>query len=265
MRELLALPVDDPPEIAALKRAAEQEPGDDVSVVAYGLALARSHCGYQAARVLRPLRKLWKDSPDATVAQAALDAQTWWNKTWKDFAALSRAGEHAAALELLGDRALCFWDFPPLLAHLTRFSITSGDFELAENIARRIHLLSQQGVPKINMAAFAYGSQEDLIEILWRRGDPAGALERHRKLEPNPGNAMAYEIRRAELLVAAGHADEAMRQVATILQTARNERKGYSREVRLDFVDNAPELAVLRDRDDWAAMHLDPGAWLKVS
>ena len=265
MHDLLEFPVEDPPRIAMLREAAERSPDDDATQIEYGFALVRAHCGYQAARVLRLRRKLWKDDASAAEALAALDAQSWWNKNWKLFAQASQQGKDDEALELLGDRHRQLWDYPPLLMHLSRFAIARTEYDLAENIARRIYLLSQQGVPKINMVAFEYGSQEDLIEILWRRGDPKSALEQHRKLEHNPGNAMAFEIRRAELLVAAGFPDDAMLQVAAILRTARKERKGYSREMRLDFVDNAPELSLLRKRDDWATMHRDPAAWLKVS
>ncbi|MEL7471174.1 MAG: hypothetical protein AAFN27_22160 [Pseudomonadota bacterium] len=264
MQDLLEFPVEDPADLVVLATKAARTPDDDAAQIAYGLALFRAGCSYQAARLLRPRRKLWKGTGDEADARAALDAQSWWNKTWKELAQNSQRGNYDLCLEMLGDRARLFWDFPPLLAHLTKFAIARGEFDLAENIARRIYLLSQRGVEKINMVAFEYGSQEDLIEILWRRGDPRGALEIQRNLTPNPGNAMAYEIRRAQLLVATGLSDEAMSEVASILRTALKERTGYSREMRIDFVDKSDDLDPLRARPDWSKMYEDPSAWLKA-
>ncbi|MEM9062622.1 MAG: hypothetical protein AAGD13_19350 [Pseudomonadota bacterium] len=264
MRDLLEFPVEDPADLSGLGEKARDAPQDDALQVTFALALCRAGCGYQAARLLRPRRKIWKGTPDEGDAREAIDAQGWWNKVWREFAQASQKGDHDVCLEMLGDRARHFWDFPPLLAHLTKFAIARGEYDLAEHIARRVHWLSQRGVEKINMAAFEYGSQEDLIEILWKRGDAKGALDAHRSLSPNPGNAMAYEIQRARLLVAAGHLDEAMEQTARILLTARTGRSGYSREMRIGFVDGADELDALRKRPDWAELYRDPGAWLEA-
>ena len=83
-----------------------------------------------------------------------------------------------------------------------------------------------------------------------------------RKLEASPGNAMAQQLQGASLMVAAGADDEALRQIAGIIVTAQKERKGYGRDVRLDFVEDSPVLTSLRKHKDWAAMKADPAAFL---
>ena len=118
--------------------------------------------------------------------------------------------------------------------------------------------------PKMPMAAFRYVAPAALIDVLRRSGDPAAALAQFRQITPNPGNVMAHEIQHAELLVAAGHLDEAMQQLAASLVTANQHRSGYSKTLRLDFVQSSPDLAPLRGRADWQPMLQNPEAYLRT-
>ena len=87
-------------------------------------------------------------------------------------------------------------------------------------------------------------------------------LEYHRAIRPNHGNVMAHELQRIKLLVATGNLDEAMREAASTMITASKHRSGYSKKMRLDFIDRSPELAALRERSDWRALLDDPAAFL---
>lgn len=263
MQRLIDLPLDDPEPIAAARAALAAAPGDDEAAVALGLVLAGAGCTYEAAHLLRPRRKMWKDADGAEAAKAALDAQAWWNKNWREFAQLSQAGRKDDALALLGGRAADYWDLPPLLMHLGGFAAKAGDPDLAEHIFRRIAGLADRGLPKMEMAAFAYASRASLIDLLAERGDTAAALAAYAGIRPNPGNAMAHELQGARLLVLAGREDDALSAVAGIVVVAEKERKGYSRDMRLAFVDRDPVLDDLRTRPEWQALRSDPVAFLK--
>ena len=261
MDDLIDYPLNEPANIRKLRSAARAGADDDV--VALGMALAKSGCSHEAAILLRPLRAKWKTHSDAEAGRSALEVQTWYNKTWKHFAQLKQAGKIDQALDLLGDRAPQFWDQPPILMHLGGFAVDQGKLNLAEHIFRRIAYLADRGVPKVNMTAFVYAAQAALLDVLAARGNAVEALKLWRKLEANPGNAMAQQLQGASLMAAAGVHDEALQQVARILVTAQKERKGYSRDVRQEFADNAPDLAHLRKHKDWATMRADPAAFLK--
>jgi hypothetical protein len=92
-------------------------------------------------------------------------------------------------------------------------------------------------------------------------GDADAALAEYQKLSPSHGNTMAHEILGARLLALAGQDAAAMAALAEILITARTARKGYSRDIREDFVARAPELAKLRNRRDWTDLLADPAAY----
>lgn len=260
MDDLIDYPLKEPTKIRKLRAASED--GADEGIIALGMALAKSGCTHEAAVILRPLRAKWKTHRDAEAGKAALEVQTWYNKNWRDFADLKHQGKIDQALALLGDRAAQFWDHPPILMHLGGFAIDMGKLDLAEHIFRRIAYLADRGVPKINMTAFVYAAQAALLDVLSTRGQADKALKLWRTLEHNPGNAMAQQLQGASLMVAAGAIDEALRQVADIIVTAQKERKGYSREVRMDFVDNSPDLESLRTHPDWASMRADPAGYL---
>ncbi|MEM7221491.1 MAG: hypothetical protein AAF495_00840 [Pseudomonadota bacterium] len=263
MKRLLDFPLAEPEEIAALRRAAAAAPKDPDQQVAFAAALSRAGCTYEAAHLLRPLRSHWKGSDLEAVARAALEAQSWWNKNWRDFAQRKQAGDWTGALALLGDRAVDFWDLPPLLIHLAGFAEDDGELALADHLYRRVLGLAERGLPKLNMTSFIYVAEAGLVEILLARGQAQEALARHRALTPNPGNAMAYELLTLKLLVATGAHEAAMVQAATTLTIAKKHRAGYSRALRLDFIEKAPELAPLRKRADWRELLEDPGAYLK--
>ena len=265
MRRLGKFPLEEPHETKALRRKSAESPNDVAAQIAFGIALSQSGCTYEAAAILRPLRPHWKSSDVENSALIALEAQTWWNKHWQEFAKHKHAENKDAALTLLGDRAVLYWDLPPLLVHLGDFAASDGQLELANHLYRRVFYLSQRGLPKMNMAPFAYVAQAALVETLLRSGKPAEALERHRTIIPNPGNAMAHEIQYAKLLVATRNFDEAMRQAASTIITAKKHRSGYSRVTRLAFIEKAPELAPLRKRADWSAMLNDPVTYLRNS
>ena len=254
MERLLAFSLKEPAATKRLRRKAEANPEDHAAQIALGLALAREGCTYEAAALLRPLRKSWSKSEGAGAAKVALEAQTWWSKNWREFAQLRQAGKTRAALKMLGDRAVNYWDFPPLLAHLAHIADDNANLDLAEHLYQRIADLAKQGLPKMEMASFEYVSHAGLTGILSKRGDHERALKRHRAAKPNPGNAMAHEMQMAILLVAADKHDEAMHVIATMLATATNKRSGYSKDIRLDFIQNAKEIAPLRKRKDWSEL-----------
>ncbi len=263
MDRLLNFPLAEPSGIGALRKRAEAGLQDDAAHVALGIALAGAGCSHEAVALLRPRRAFWKPLPDAPVAKAALDAQTWWNKNWRTFAQLKQAGRRDDALALLGDRAVSYWDQPALLIHLGGFAAETDRLDLAEHLFRRVRDLAERGLPKMDMTAFAYVSQASLIEVTARRGDVEAALGMHEALTHNPGNAMAHEMQHARLLTRAGLLDDAMGTVAAMLVTAEKARKGYSREMRIDFADEDPDIAPLRQRADWAAMRADPVAYAR--
>lgn len=265
MQRLLEFALEEPSDIEALRRKCNAAPGDIDAQIAFGFALSQSGCTYEAAVVLRPLRSAWKSSDAAEPARAALDAQGWWNKNWREFAQLKRAGKRHAALELLGDRAVQYWDLPALLVHLGDFAAEDGQLELAEHLYRRVGYLSQRGLPKMNVAAFEYVAQASLVDVLLLNGKPAEALEQHLEITPNHSNVMAHEMQHAKLLVATGDLDAAMRQAAAMIVTANKHRSGFSKTMRLDFVEQATELAPLREHADWAHMNNDPAAYLQGS
>ncbi len=265
MQRLQSFPLNEPTKVKKLRRAAAAVPHDHDTTMTFGLALCEAGCSYEAASFLRPLRSHWKASEQATAAQAALDAQAWWNKHWKNFVQLCNSGKPDAALALLGARAVHFWDFPPLLMHLGEIAAKRGHLDLANHIFTRVANLAERGLPKMNMAAFTYVAQSAIIDVLCKQGHAAAALDRHRAIEPNPGNAMAHEIQHTQLLVASGHLEEAMRQVARSLVTARKHRTGYSRMLRVDFIDHAPELAPLRCHSGWKQLLQDPETYLRAA
>ncbi|MDH3703783.1 MAG: hypothetical protein OEU46_21000, partial [Alphaproteobacteria bacterium] len=264
MLRLRDFSLEEPSETAALRRKCAERPNDVSGQIAFGVALSRSGCTYEASAILRPLRAQWKSSDDEQPARIALETQTWWNKNWRAFAQFKHAGNKEAALQLLGDRAVLCWDLPPLLVHLGDFAAGDGQFDLANHLYQRVAYLSQRGLPKMNMAPFAYVAQASLVETLLLSGKPGEALERHRAITPNAGNAMAHEIQHLKLLVATQNFDEAMRQAASTIMTAKKHRSGYSKVVRMEFIETAPELAPLRDRSDWTGMLNDPSSYLKL-
>ena len=257
MKRLMDYPLDDPPRVHAAR-----DFDGPMAEAALGISLAEAGCSYEAAHLLRPTRKVWRDDPEAATAKAALDAQTWWNKNWREFAQLMQAGRRDDALSLLGDRAVQYWDLPPLLMHLAALATDLGSYELGAHIYRRISGLAARGLPKMPMKAFSYASAAGLVEVMSLSGEPDAALEAYHRLMPNPGNAMAHQLQGARLMVAAGQTDAALRQAAEIAQTALAERKGYSREVRLNFLDNAAELAPLRELSVWQKVREAPADFL---
>ena len=254
---LLELPLEDTPDIRTLRNDASE-----AGQVQLGLALAGAGCTCEAAALLRPLRGLWAKSPHEEAAKAALAEQTWYNKTWRDVAHAMRAGRHGDALALVGDRAARQWDQPALLLHLASVAREGGDLAMARHLLSRVAYLADRGIPRMDMAAFAYVARAGLIDVLADAGEVDAALDEHRRTEPNHGNAMAHEIQGIRLLALAGRAEEAMEAAARCLVTAREARKGFSREMREDFVTGSPELAALRERGDWPAMFDDPKGWL---
>lgn len=265
MLRLQSFPLEELGDIAALRGQCAVSPDDVAAQVALGVALSNAGCTYEAATILRPLRSQWVSSPSSEQARFALEAQTWWNKHWREFAQFIHAGKRGAALKLLGDRAVAYWDMPPLLIHLGGFAVEDDRLELANHLYQRVYDLSQRGLPKMNMTAFEYVAQAALVDTMLLSGRPAEALERHRAITPNPGNAMAHEMQHIKLVVANLQFDLAMRQAASILITAEKHRSGFSKTMRLDFIKTSPELAPLRERADWSAMLDDPVAYLRGS
>lgn len=265
MLRLQSFSLKDPRTVQNLRRKAEAAPSDNDMQIAFALALTRAGCTYEAAAILRPLRSHWKSSQGSELASEAIAAQAWWNKNWRQFVRLRRSDKEAAALALLGDRFLHYWDLPPLLTHLGEIAADKNQLALASHLFQRVAHLCERGLPKMNMEAFAYVSQAALVDVIYRKGEFAAALDRHRAITPNPGNAMAYEIHRTRLLVAAGHADDAMRYAATILVTAQKHRTGYSKTLRMEFIETSADLEPLRKRADWNLLLQDPEAYLRAT
>ena len=115
----------------------------------------------------------------------------------------------------------------------------------------------------MNMQAFEYISQAGLIETLLRQGKTKEALKQHSSLKPNQGNVMGHEILGVRLLVANKKYDEAMKSIAHMLTTAQKKRSDYGKVIRIDFIENAKELSVLRQRHDWLSMLDDPVSYLQ--
>ncbi len=254
MHRLFEYPVQDSDEISALRCDLATE--DDQ--VALGLALAKAGCSYEASHYLRQTRKRWAGGPDADIAKTALAAQTWWNKTWRDIARAMQIHQLEAAVKLISDNLVHQWDQPALLLHLSSIARDREDWPIARHLLDRVVYLSDRGLPKMDMAAFSYAAQAGRLDLLAEASDTDAALANYQALEPNPGNAMAHQILGARLLALAGRADEAMAALADILVTARTARKGYSREIRENFVLSAPELTELRRRPDWSQLLDDP-------
>lgn len=254
MHRLLDFPLKDLAEISDLRGLLDT----DERRVALGLALARTGCSFEASYYLRPTRKLWSGGEDARDAKSALEAQTWWNKTWRDIARAMQDGQAKEAMTLIGDHAVRQWDRPALLLHLASIARDNDDLALAKHLLERVGYLADRGLPKSDMSAFYYVARAGLIDVLAASGDPIAALAEYDKTSPTHGNAMAHELLGARLLSFAGQDDAAMAALAAILITARTGRKGYSRDIREDFVARAPELATLRNRPDWANLLRDP-------
>lgn len=259
MHRLLDFPVKDQAEISALRLTTD----NDDQRTALGLALARAGCSNEASYYLRPNRKLWSNGPESDDAKAALAAQTWWNKSWRQIARSMQAGQAEAVLALVADHALLQWDQPALLLHLASIAGDRKDWALARQLLRRVIYLADRGLPKQEMKAFEYSARAGLIDVLASSKDPVAALTEYRKLTPNHGNAMAHELLGARLLALSGQDAAAMVALADILVTARTARKGYSRDFREDFVAHALELAHLRDRADWSDLLTDPSEYSK--
>ncbi|MEL6168144.1 MAG: hypothetical protein AAFR35_05610 [Pseudomonadota bacterium] len=251
--KLRALPIEDTPDI----ETARKNGGPTV----LGLVLAEAGCSHEASALLRGTRAEWSRGPDAPVAKAALAETTWWNATWRELAQAMQAGQNTAALEVIGDRVPRNWDRPALLLHRAAIARDARQAELAAHLLRRVAYLAERGLPNLEMSAFAYVARSGLIDILADAGDVEAALAEYAEVVPNTGNAMAHEIQGVRLLAMAGRNDDAMRAVAAMLITAREGRHGYSKDIRLDFVDRAPELDALRQRPDWAVLLDDPKAW----
>jgi tetratricopeptide (TPR) repeat protein len=263
MHPLQSYPLREHRRVAALRRKATAAPSDGALQLALGLALAQAGCSIEAAAILRPLRARWKGTADAPSVQAALDAQAWWNKHWRDFVRLKAAGRTAETLDLLGRRAVHYWDLPPLLMHLGDIAAAAGQLPLAVHLYQRVSELAQHSPQGSEQLAFTYVTSAAHVDVLLQQGDVATALAQHRAIRPNAGNALAHELQQARLLVAAGQHDEAMRHLAAMLRTATRERSGYSRRIRLDFVDASPALAPLRKRPDWQALLADPATYAR--
>ncbi|MGI9388688.1 MAG: hypothetical protein ACR2O1_01415 [Boseongicola sp.] len=259
MHRLLELPVADTAEISELRRTLKTEE----QKVALGLALAGEGCSLEASFYLRPTRKIWSGGPDADNANAALAAQSWWNKTWRDIARAMQSGQVDAALKLIGDNAVHQWDQPALLLHLASIARDRNELGFAGHLLQRVLYLADRGLPKTEMSAFEYVARAGLIDVLAASGKLNEALDEYEVLSPNHGNAMAHELQGARLLALAGRDDAALAAIAAILVTARAARAGYGREIREDFVAKAPELTKLRDHPDWAELLDDPASFAK--
>lgn len=254
MQRLLEFDLHDNKDIGAHRKGDAQ---------ALGLALARAGCGVEAARILRPLRKSWADHESADAGKAALEAVAWWNKNWRDMAQARQAGRHDDVLALVGDRHLVLWDQPALLLHLAAIAEARANHALARHLLRRVVYLSDRGLPKMDMRPFRYAAEASLVDVLMSEGDLSAAKKAYQALTPNPGNAMAHQIQGAELLALSRQDGEAMCALADILVTANTGRKGWSADIRREFVDRSERLARLRSRGDWPAMLSDPADYLK--
>ena len=265
MHRLLNYALEDPSEIAGLREAALQSPDEPAAMIGLGLALAKNSCTYEASQILRPLRVEWKSTPDASQAKAALDAQAWWNKNGLEFARIKHAKKRKAALALLGSRAVDYWDQPALLLHLSDFAAEDRAYDLAAHLLQRVAILSDRGLPKMDMTAFAFASRAGLVDVLLDQELAQEGRAAFEQLPPHAANAMSYEILDIRTLAALGEADRAMKAVAALIIVALTQRQGYSRTIRLDFVASSKDLAELRSRDDWSVMLEDPKAYLKRS
>lgn len=260
---LQSFSIEDSRTVQELRREAEAAPSNTDVQIAFALALHQAGCTYEAASILRPLRGHWKKSQGSELAGAAIAAQGWWNKNWKQFVQLRQANRDDAALALLGDRVVHYWDLPPVLFHLGEIAAGRDQSDFANHLFHRVAFLAERGLPKMNMEAFRYVSQAALVDVMYRSGQFAAALDRHGAIIPNPGNAMGHQIQHAKLLVAAGRVEDAMRIAASILVTANKHRTGYSRVLRQEFIETSPDLRPLRKRADWTTMLHDPVAYLR--
>lgn len=261
MHRLADYPLKDPPKLTRLRAAAAKAPEDAATAIKLGLALHDDGCNYQAAMVLRPRRDAWKGTPAEPKAKAALDARAWWNKHGQEFARLKHRGDRVGALALLDGRETDYWDQPALLIHLSDFAAGDGDHNLAVHLLERVAHLAEQGLPRMDMSAFAYVAPAGMVDLLLKQGKAKEARAAFEKLIPNPGNAMGHEILGIRVLVSEGAHDAAMAAIARLLVTAGS-RKGYSREIRAEFVERSEDLAPLRRHADWSRMIGDPKALL---
>ena len=239
MTPLIELPIEASAELQALR--------DADAPIDLALALGRSGCGYEAALILRPLRKQWKHEPWAAEAQTWLAAQTHWNKQGRTAAALRVQGETLAAEALIAQHEHAYWDFPPALMLLAGTAHSQRQFDRAKHLYRRLIYLATRGVPKINMVAYHYLSAANLIDIQAEQGDPVGALEALRKLEIHTGNRHHYDMLMAELLAMTGDIDAACQLVTKILRDAKK-RSGSTGSGRLKWAETEPRLAPARGR-----------------
>ncbi len=253
MANLSDLPLEDPPGLVSARKSGG---------VVLGMALARGGCSVEAAFILRPLQKDWSKGDEAALGKAALKAVAWWNKHWRDFARAMHADQFDKAQDILGDRAATLWDQPALVAHLGRLHRVAGNTALARHLFARLEYLSQRGVPKIDMGAFAYVAAAGLIDVLCDEQAYDAALEAYGAIAPNLGNIMAHQIQGARLLALADRSDDAMRALAELLITAEQRKKGWSGQIRRDFVNTAPELQALRSRPDWEGLLKAPAEYL---
>lgn len=266
MAELKKQAIEDSSEIA---RARKKAAGKSVSGrMALGLALGRAGCGYEAACLLRPLRRHWQQGPWAGEIDAWLADDAWWRKHSREFVRLRRETPGIAAdnraLKLLGDRPGRRWDHPPLLAHLAEMAFARRDHALAFHLYQRLEYLTTRPVPRIPLAAFRYVARSGIIALLAATGHPHDALEKHREIRPNHGNVFAHAMQETGLLVACGRLDEALLLVARMLTTARFSRSGWSARVRERFVAASPELKPLRKCSEWKHLVQDPRGWLRL-
>ena len=254
MDQLLDYPLTDSALITDLRN------GDSVLL---GLALAEAGCSVEAVQLLRPTRKKWKDDPKAAIGRMALDAITWWNETWRDFAQAMQVDKFDDAKELVGDRYGMLWDQPALLLHLSRIARADRKSSLAGHLLARVLYLCDRGLPKTDMTAFRYAAEAARVDLLIEAGDFDAAMKAYEALAPNQGNAVGHALQGAGLLALCGRDEEAMIAVAEIQLTAMRDRKGWSADLRRDFVESEPDLARLRKRPDWAGMVSDPADYLK--
>lgn len=264
MHRLSDYPLEDPPEITELRDKVSRSSGAPSVMVELGLAMTKIGCNYEAASILRPLRSAWKSTPAAPIAKAALEAQTWWNKHGLEFARLKHAGKRVPALELLGARAVDYWDQPSLLMHFSEFLAEDLDYDLSGHLLRRVAKLADRGLPKMDMTAFSYVSRAALVDLLLRQGRMAESRAAYEQLPPQGANAMGHEILGIRTLAAIGELDRAMEATAALLLVAEKKRKGYSRDIRQEFVAKSDDISELRSRDDWSLMLADPRAYLRA-
>lgn len=264
MHRLSKYPIENPPEITELRKEALHSASAPSAMIELGLALTKIGCNYEASWILRPLRSEWKSTPAAPDAKAALGAQAWWNKHGLEFARLKHAGKRAQALKLLGSRAVDYWDQPALLMHLSEFLAEDLAYDLSAHLLRRIAVLADRGLPKMDMTAFSYVSRAALVDLLLRQGRMLESRAAYEQLPPPAANAMGHEILGIRTLAAIRDLDRAMVATAALLVVAEKKRRGYSRDIRLEFVATSGELTELRSHDDWSVMLGDPQAYLRT-